>query len=68
MPFDSNVFINCPFDEESSPLLKTLVFTIIYLVLEPKISITKSGSNIRINQIKNLIKDSKYSIHDLSRE
>src|SRR6266487_6297312 len=67
MPFENNVFINCPFDEDYKPLLKSLIFTILYLKFEPKISQTISSSTIRINQIKKYIRDSKYSVHDLSR-
>ncbi len=29
--FDQNVFVNCPFDDEYLPLLRPLLFTIIYL-------------------------------------
>ncbi len=67
MPFSSNVFINCPYDLEYQPLLKALIFTLLYLELEPKLSQTTSSSTIRINQIKQYIRSSKYSIHDLSR-
>lgn len=67
MPFSSNVFINCPFDSEYSPLLRSLLFTVLYFKLEPKLSQTKSSSNIRINQIKQYIRESKFGIHDLSR-
>ena len=67
MSFESNVFINCPFDIEYTPLLRPLVFTTIYLDLTPHLSQTISSSNIRINQIKTHIKSCKYGIHDLSR-
>lgn len=67
MPYQKNVFINCPFDTDYRILLRPLLFTIIYLDLEPKISQTKSSANIRINQIKQHIRESKYGIHDLSR-
>lgn len=67
MPFERNVFINCPFDPDFFILLRPLLFTIIYLNFEPKLSQTKSSSNIRIDQIKQQIKNSKFSIHDLSR-
>lgn len=67
MPFENNVFINCPFDKEYSPLLRALSFTLLYLELEPNLSQTLSSSSIRINQIKNHIKNCKFSIHDLSR-
>lgn len=67
MPFDTNVFINCPFDKDYVPLLRTLAFTLLYLKLEPNLSQTLSSSTIRINQIKQHIRNCKYSIHDLSR-
>ncbi len=67
MPFDKNVFINCPFDNDFAPLLKALTFSILYLGYEPLLSQTLSSATIRINQIKQHIKDSKFGIHDLSR-
>lgn len=67
MSFDTNVFINCPFDDKFTVLLRPLVFTTLYLGYTPKLSQTTSSSNIRINTIKNLIKNCKYGIHDLSR-
>jgi hypothetical protein len=67
MPFDTNVFINCPFDKEYTPLLRALTFTVLYLELEPSLSQTLSSSTIRINQIKQHIRNCGYSIHDLSR-
>ncbi len=67
MPFQSNVFINCPFDNEYRLLLKPLLFTVLYLGYKPRMSQTQSSSDIRINQIKSYIRDSKFGIHDLSR-
>lgn len=67
MSFQKNVFINCPFDPEYRPMLKALVFTVLYLDLEPLLAHTYSSSAIRINQIKDHIRNSRYSIHDLSR-
>jgi hypothetical protein len=67
MPFQNNVFVNCPFDDEYRLLLKPLLFTVLYLGYKPRISQTQSSSNIRINQIKSYIQDSKFGIHDLSR-
>jgi hypothetical protein len=65
---DSNkVFINCPFDNKYFPLLKPLLFTLIYLDLDPQISETSDCGIVRFNNIKRLMKDSKFSIHDLSR-
>lgn len=61
------VFINCPFDNQYFPLLKALLFTIIYSGLKPLISETSDSGEIRLHKIKDLMLESQYSIHDLSR-
>lgn len=66
--FDSNIFINCPFDRDYFFLLRPLLFTITYLGFNPRIAIESSDSGeIRIDKICALIRSSRYSIHDLSR-
>lgn len=66
--FDTNVFINCPFDDEYYPLLRPLLFTILFLGFHPRIALERSDSiENRIDKITDLIRISKYSIHDLSR-
>ena len=66
--FARNVFINCPFDPNYYPLLRPLLFTIVYFKFNPKIALERSDSGEqRIDKICELIKKSKYSIHDLSR-
>jgi len=66
--FESNVFINCPFDEDYYPLLRPLLFAVIDLGFKPRIASERSDSlESRIDKISALIRDSKYSIHDLSR-
>jgi len=66
--FEKNVFINCPFDSEYHPLLRPLLFTIVYLGFNPKIALESSDSGEqRLDKICELIGNSKYSIHDLSR-
>ena len=67
MSFRNNVFINCPFDSDYKFLLNPLLFAVLHLGYKPRISQTQSSSDIRINQIKNHIRDSKFGIHDLSR-
>ena len=67
MPFESNVFINCPFDKFYVPLRQALLFTVLYFDLNPLISETLSSGQVRVDQIKKLILKSKYSIHDISR-
>ncbi len=66
--YSKNVFINCPFDTKYFELLKTLVFTVVYFGFNPRIALESSDSGqSRLDKIVALIKDSKYSIHDLSR-
>jgi hypothetical protein len=62
-----NVFINCPFDNDYFPLLRSLLFTLIYMDFNPKISETADSGKVRIENIKDLMAVSMYSIHDLSR-
>jgi len=66
--FEKNVFINCPFDPVYKQMLKVLIFTLIMCGLEPRIALERNDSGEeRINKIKELIRCSKYSIHDISR-
>lgn len=66
--FEKNVFINCPFDPDYKLMLQALIFTTIICGLEPRIAIERDDSGEeRIDKIKELIRCSKYSIHDISR-
>ena len=68
MAFETNVFVNCPFDEKYRPLLRPLLFTVIYLGLKPRIALEAIDSGeLRLTKIIKLIRESKFSIHDLSR-
>jgi hypothetical protein len=67
MIVSNNVFINCPFDNYYFPLLKPLLFTLIYIDLVPRISETSDSGEFRLLKIRDLMAVSQYSIHDLSR-
>lgn len=68
MPFRKNVFVNCPFDEEFYDLLRPLLFTVVYVDLTPRIALEVMDSGkVRIDRIVELIRESQYAIHDLSR-
>lgn len=67
MPYHKNVFINCPFDADYHPFLKSLIFTVLYLDFVPRLSQTRSSARNRVEQIMELIDQSMYGIHDLSR-
>ena len=66
--FDRAVFVNCPFDDEYSSLLEAMVFCIVYFGLAPRLANERieTGEN-RLDKISEMIRSSKYSIHDLSR-
>ena len=66
--YSRNIFINCPYDKRFVPMLKAMMFTVILCGYEPRLASEKSDSlELRLNKIRNLIRQSKYTIHDLSR-
>ena len=67
MAFENNIFINCPFDSKYKPILKAIIFCIVYLEYKPLLSETINSADSRVDGILDLISNSKYSIHDLSR-
>ncbi len=48
-------------------MLDAMLYAVMYLGLIPKIMETVSSSDNRLQKIKELIKDSEYGIHDISR-
>lgn len=66
--FGTSVFINCPFDKDYEPILQAILFCVVYLGFEPRIATESNDSgSVRLNKICEIIENSKYSIHDLSR-
>lgn len=66
--FGSNVFVNCPFDDEYAPILQAILFCLIRFGLNPRIATERSDSGeTRIDKILELVESSQFSIHDLSR-
>ncbi|MCF0055503.1 hypothetical protein [Dyadobacter sp. CY356] len=66
--YDKSVFINCPFDKKYKSLYEAMIFTIIACDFTPRCSREfNNADDVRINNIMNLIRDCKYSIHDISR-
>lgn len=66
--FDKNVFVNCPFDDDYRQLLIGIVYTVKYFGFNPRLSLERADSGeSRIDKILDLIKESKFGIHDLSR-
>jgi len=66
--FENSVFVNCPFDEDYAAILQSVLFCLVYLGMVPSIATERIDSgDVRVEKIIELIKSSKYSIHDLSR-
>lgn len=66
--FERNVFINCPFDAAYAPIFEAIVFAVHDVGLTAKCALQRlDSSEIRLHKIVELIRQSRYSIHDLSR-
>jgi hypothetical protein len=62
------VFLNCPFDDLFAPLFHAAVLTIAALGFTPRCARETEGeSETRIDRVAKGLRESKYSIHDLSR-
>jgi len=67
-PFERSVFINCPFDEEYAPILQAIAFCVVYLGFTPRLAPENADHGVpRLDRIRDIIRGSKYGIHDLSR-
>jgi hypothetical protein len=66
--YERNVFINCPFDDEYTPLFEAIVFTIQVCGFRALCARSRlNSSDVRLHKIIEIIGDCRYSIHDLSR-
>lgn len=66
--YDRNVFINCPFDDDYNEIFNAILFATHRCGFILRCSKEyEDSSGIRIRNIIELIRQSKYSIHDLSR-
>lgn len=65
--YDFNVFLNCPFDEEYQPLFRAMIFSIHACGFIARCAQEVSNQNIRFSRILEIIGESRYGIHDLSR-
>lgn len=67
-PFDRSVFINCPFDDEFAPILQAVAFCVVYLGFYPRLAPENAdNAAARLDRIIDLVRGSRYGIHDLSR-
>lgn len=66
--FDTNVFINCPFDDEYKQLRNAIIFTVVRCGFTPQLALQEANANEpRIIKLARLIGGSRLGIHDLSR-
>lgn len=66
--FERSVFLNCPFDDGYAPLLQAAAFCITDLGFRPRLAPENSDNSAgRLERILELVRSSKYGIHDLSR-
>ena len=66
--YERNVFINCPFDDDYDKIFNAILFVTHRCGFVLRCSKEyEDSSSIRIQNIIQLIRESKYSIHDLSR-
>ncbi len=66
--FETNVFLNCPFDDDYQPIFQALVFAVYDCGFLPHCALEESDSgDVRFDKIVRLLKTCRYSIHDVSR-
>jgi len=65
---ENDVFINCPFDQRYTALIRPLLFTVLYVGCTPRLASERFNSGEeRLGKICELIQSSRLSIHDISR-
>ena len=66
--YENSVFINCPFDPQYRPIFEAIVFTVQDLGFAARCATERDDSGeIRVQKIMQIIAESKYGIHDISR-
>lgn len=66
-PLNTDVFINCSFDDDFLEVFRAIVFAVKACGFEPRTALdVHDAGDIRIDKIKRLISGCDYGIHDLS--
>jgi len=66
--FERSVFINCPFDGDFAPLLQAIAFCVADLGFLPRLAPENSDNAAnRLDRIIEIVRESKFGIHDVSR-
>lgn len=66
-PSRDTVFLNIPYDDRFRRLYIAYISGLVYLGLDPRATVEIPGGQNRLDEILNLIRSCRYSIHDLSR-
>jgi hypothetical protein len=63
-----SVFINCPYDGDFQRTFDTIVFSVLSCGLNPRCAIESRATSIsRMDRIAKALRESHYSVHDLTR-
>jgi hypothetical protein len=65
--YAQSVFINCPFDNEYTPLFQTIIFTLLIFDFTPRSAFEEDDGGVRFEKIVRIISECQYGIHDISR-
>ena len=66
--YDVSIFLNVPFDEEYKPIFETLIFAVHDCGFVARSTLeSDDATEVRIQKLYQLIAESKYGIHDISR-
>lgn len=66
--YDVSIFLNVPFDKEYKPIFEALVFAVHDCGFVARTTLeSEDATEVRIQKLYQLIAESKYGIHDISR-
>ena len=65
--YKNSVFINCPFDGRYKRIFDAIVFAVYDCGFIPRSALEAANDPVRLSRIIQIINDSLYAIHDLSR-
>lgn len=66
--YNDAVFINCPFDDDYTPLLRAIIFTVYRCGFLPVTALGEDNAlDNRLLKIERCIEACRYGIHDISR-
>ena len=65
--YNKSVFINCPFDVNYKRIFHAIVFAVYDCGFLPRSALEAADTPVRLSRIIDIIRESRYAIHDLSR-